>query len=173
MADDPRAERPEFGPHGYLPERAAKRARKIVLRAPLGVPWIVASILAGVVVVAAGVLLLVRGDRAPAAPYVAVGPVEELAGQVRYDPDLDVLLVGLGGRIRAFDAAPDVDYCEASRRLETPDGGVWALTGRSLTDRPSFAEHPAVVVSGTVYVDPTAATTPPAPSPDQVSAACH
>ncbi|MTV26636.1 hypothetical protein FTX61_14610 [Nitriliruptoraceae bacterium ZYF776] len=38
MPDDPQ-QTPEFGPSGYLPERASKRARKIVLRAPLGLQW--------------------------------------------------------------------------------------------------------------------------------------
>ncbi|MEX1178931.1 MAG: hypothetical protein WEB09_10770 [Nitriliruptor sp.] len=163
---------PDFGPGGYLPERAAKRARKIVLRAPLGVQWIVASLLAGVVVVVAGVVLLTRGGDAPGPPFVAVGPVEQVAGQVVHDGDLDVLLVGLGGRIRAFDAPADVTYCEASRRLESPDGEVWSLTGRGTGGVDSFAEHPTVTSGGVLYVDLSAATTPPTPSDDEVTPGC-
>ncbi len=163
---------PDFGPGGYLPERAAQRARKIVLRAPLGMQWIVASLVAGVIVVVAGVLLLTRGGGAPAPPFVAVGPVAAVAGQVVYDHDLDLLLVGLGGRVRAFDAPADVTYCEASRRLESPDGEVWSLTGRGTGGTASLAEHPTVTSDGVLYVDPSVATTPPTPSPDTFPAGC-
>lgn len=171
MADDhPRGD-PEFGPRGYLPERAAKRARKIVLRAPLGAQWIVASLAAGVVVVVAGVLLLTRSG-APGEPYVAVGAVEEVAGRVVFDDRLDLLLVGLGGRIRALDAPSEVTYCDASRRLESPGGEVWSLTGRGTAGTASFAEHPTVTSDGVLYVDPTAATPPLAPTADPVPAGC-
>ncbi len=172
MADDRPVGDPEFGPGGYLPERAAKRARKIVLRAPLGMQWIVASVVAGLVVVVAGVLLLTRGGGAPDPPYLAVGPIEDVAGQVVHHADLEVLLVGLGGRVRAFVAPPEVDYCAASRRLEAPDGRVWSLTGRGTGGEPSLAERPTVTSDGTLYLDPTVATPPPAPTSDVVEPAC-
>jgi hypothetical protein len=172
VADDRPAGDPEFGPRGYLPERAAKRARKIVLRAPLGVQWIVASAVAGLVVVVAGVLLLTRGGGAPGPPFVEVGPVADVAGTVVFDGEHDVLLVGLGGRIRAFDAPPEVDYCPASRRLEAPDGRVWALTGRGTGGEPSFAERPTITSEGLLYLDPTAATPPPTPASDPVAPGC-
>jgi hypothetical protein len=162
---------PEFGPGGYLPERAAKRARKIVLRAPLGMQWIVASVVAGVIVVVAGALLLTRGS-APDPPFVPVADVADVAGQVVHDGAVDALLVGLGGRIRAFEAPGDVAYCEGSRRLESPDGGVWSLTGRSLAGGDSFAEHPTVTADGVLYVDPTATTPPLTPATEQVEPAC-
>jgi hypothetical protein len=164
-------ERPEFGPSGYLPDRAAKRARKIVLRAPLGLQWVVASLVAGAVVLVAGVLLL-TGDDAPGDPWVAVGPVERV-GTVSVDEELDVVLVG-GGRIRAFADARTLDlaYCEASRRLESPDGEVWSLTGRGLGGTPSLEEHPTVVRDGTLYLDPTRTTPAPPPSEEPVEPAC-
>jgi hypothetical protein len=166
MSDD---ERPDFGPSGYLPDRAATRARKIVLRAPLGLQWIVASLVAGVVVVVAGVLLL-TGDDAPGDPWVEVGPAEAL-GTVTRPAELDVLLVG-GGRIRAFVDDRDLAYCEASRRLESPDGEVWSLTGRGLGGAESLSEHPTVVRGGTLYVDPTRTTSAPTPSDEPVEPAC-
>jgi hypothetical protein len=172
VTDQHEGDRPEFGPGGYLPERAAKRARKIVLRAPLGVQWIVASVVAGLVVVVAGVVLFSRGAGAPAAPFVDVGPVEELAGQVRYDDDLGLLLVGLGGRIRAFDAPADVRYCPATRRLESPAGEVWSLTGRGSGGVASLREHPTTSVEGRLYVDPTVSTPPPAPSDERIEPGC-
>jgi hypothetical protein len=169
MANEPPA--PEFGPRGYLPERAAKRARKIVLRAPLGLQWVVASLAAGAVVVVAGVLLLTRGG-APDPPFVALGPVEEVAGTVVRDDEVGVLLVGLGGRIRAFDAPSDVAYCDATRRLESPGGEVWSLTGRAAAGGRSLPEHPTVTADGVLYVDPTVATTPPAPTAESPEPGC-
>lgn len=162
MSDDRRSDAPEFGPSGYLPERASTRARKIVLRAPLGLQWVVASVVAGVVVVVAGVIFLTRGEAAPGPPWAELGAVEDLVGEVVRDPALDVLLVGVGGRVTALEAPAEVAYCPASRRLE--DGtDVWNLTGRSLTDAPSLPEHPVRIVEATAYVDPT--VTAPAPSP--------
>jgi hypothetical protein len=168
MTDD---QRPEFGPSGYLPDRAAQRARKIVLRAPLGMQWIVASLVAGVVVAVAGVMLL-TGDDTPGDPWVEVGEAADV-GTAMVDEQLDVLLVG-GGRIRAFTDAGDlgVRYCDASRRLEAPSGGVWSLTGRGLGGTPSLTEHPTLVRSGTLYLDPTRTTSAPAPSDDPVEPAC-
>ncbi|MEX2504284.1 MAG: hypothetical protein WD378_05505 [Egicoccus sp.] len=169
-APSPGPERPEFGPSGYLPERASKRARKIVLRAPLGMQWIVASVLAGLLVVGAGVLYLQRRDDPPPAPWIAVGEVGELADS-RPLADLDALLVAAGGRVRAFAEADGVAYCEASNRLE--DGArVWSLTGRGLGGAASLGEHPTLVHDGTVYVDPSRSTSGPTPSDEAADPAC-
>lgn len=152
-------ERPEFGPSGYLPERASKRARKIVLRAPLGMHWVWAAIVAGAVVLVAGVLFLSRADDAPGPPYRSLGPLAEVTnGEVRRVDGDALLLITEGGRPRAFevtgmDEAPI--FCAASRRLEAP-GRVWSLTGRGL-GTPSLDEFPTLVADGTVYVDPSAA----------------
>ena len=162
---------PSFGPSGYLPERAAKRARKIVLRAPLGVQWIVASVLAGVVVVVAGVLFLQRSAEPPPEPWAAIGAVEEVA-PTRVVTDLDALVVAAGGRVRAFAAVDDVRYCAESNRLEAPDGRVWNLTGRGFAGTDSLDEHPTLVQDGMVYVDPTRTVPGPSPSDDPVEPAC-
>lgn len=160
----------EFGPSGYLPERASKRARKIVLRAPLGLEWIVASVIAGVVLLAAGLLFLRISGDGPQPPYVEVAPLVELEA-AQHDAALDALVVAAGGRVRAFADAGDVDYCEASNRLEAPDGRVWSLTGRGLgTD--SLDEHPTVVHDGVVFVDPTRAASAADPSPDAPDPGC-
>ncbi|MFA9429731.1 hypothetical protein [Egicoccus sp. AB-alg2] len=169
---DPRqtGQRPEFGPSGYLPERASKRARKIVLRAPLGLQWVVASVLAGLVVVAAGVLFLQRSGEPPPAPWTPVGEIDELAASQPLD-DLDAVLVAAGGRIRVFADAAGVAYCEPSNRLE--DGArVWNLTGRGLGGAASLAEYPTIVHDGTVYVDATRTVAGPAPSSDAAEPAC-
>jgi hypothetical protein len=52
------SQRPDIGPSGYLPPRAAKRARKIMLREPLGLQWAVAAMIAGVLVLVAGGILV-------------------------------------------------------------------------------------------------------------------
>lgn len=155
--ESPGEDRPDFGPSGYLPERASKRARKIVLRAPLGMQWVWAAIAAGAVVLVAGVLFLSRADDAPPAPFRSLGPVAEVEnGEVRRVDGTPVLLVTEGGRPRAFDVAGMDEvprFCPASRRLEAP-GRVWSLTGRGL-GTPSLQEFPTLVSDGELYVDPS------------------
>lgn len=168
--DDQRTE-PDFGPSGYLPERAARRARKIVLRAPLGMQWVVAALVAGVVVVVAGTAFLVRSGAPPGPPWVEVAAVDEV-GDAGLDRDLGLLLVGAGGRIRAFADAEDVTYCEPSNRLEAADGRVWSLTGRGLGGAASLTEHPTLVQDGVLYVDPSRLSDGPTPSPDAAEPAC-
>jgi hypothetical protein len=167
----PDPQTPEFGPSGYLPERASKRARKIVLRAPLGLQWVIASVVAGLVVLAAGVLLLQRGQQPPPAPWVDAGAAERV-DPVRADDELGVLLVAAGGQVRAFVDAAVVAYCPASNRLEAPDGRVWSLTGRGFAATPSLAGHPTLLRSGTVYVDPTVRLPGPEPTADTVEPGC-
>jgi hypothetical protein len=164
-------QRPDFGPSGYLPERAAARARKIVLRAPLGLQWVVASLVAGVVVVVAGVLFLQRASDPPPAPWVEVAEVAALEDAEVVD-DLDVLLVTTGGRPRAFAGATDVTYCAASNRLEAPGGRVWSLTGRGFGGAPSLAEHPTLVQDGLLYVDPTRTVPGPASTSEPAEQGC-
>lgn len=166
-----RPERPDFGPSGYLPERASKRARKIVLRAPLGMHWVWAAIVAGAIVLVAGVVFLSRADDAPAEPFRSLGPLETVTnGEVREVGDATLLLVTEGGRPRAFDVTrmeePPI-FCAASRRLEAP-GRVWSLTGRG-AGTPSLEEFPTLVADGVLYVDPTAAE-PAAPATDEAAA---
>lgn len=169
--DDRRDDAPEFGPSGYLPKRASTRARKIVLRAPLGLQWVIASLVAGVIVVVAGVLLLRQGGSPPPPPWIALGEVEALAAS-HVDKELELLVVGAGGRIRAFEDATDVAYCPASNRLEAADGRVWSLTGRGLDGAASLDEHPTLVHGGVAYVDPTRTVPGPAPSDDPAAPAC-
>jgi hypothetical protein len=163
---------PEFGPSGYLPERAARRARKIVLRAPLGLQWVIAALVAGVVLLAAGTVFLLRSGAPPGEPWVAVATVDEV-GDARPDPQLDVLLVGAGGRIRAFIGAGDLTYCEPSNRLEAGDGRVWNVTGRGLGGTASLEEHPTLVQDGVLYLDPTRRVAGSASSSEPVEPTCR
>ena len=171
--DDDRtpADELDFGPSGYLPERASKRARKIVLRAPLGAQWIVASLVAGVVVVIAGVLFLQQSSGAPSAPWI---PVAEVAELELATPSADgrVLLVAGAGRVRAFADADSLAYCEPTNRLESGDGQVWTLTGRGLGGAASLDEHPTTIHDGTVYIDPSRVLPGPPASDEPAEPGC-
>jgi hypothetical protein len=171
MTDD--ATSPEFGPGGYLPPKASKRARKIVLREQMGRGWPLAALLASVLVAMAGVAYLYVASRAPGPPFVAVGAITAVPanGAAVLSPTADdsaVLVLRAGGPVRAF-ATPDPvpQWCATSRRLETAtaawsaDGRLVAGTGRSLQPLRS------TVHDGVVYVDSSTAL--PAPTPAQGS----
>jgi hypothetical protein len=162
---------PVFGPTGYLPDRAARRARKIVLRAPLGLQWIVASLVAGAVVLVAGVLLLGRGAAPPGPPWAELGTVETLP-QSAVDGPTGLLIITVGGRVRAFEAPEGAAYCTVSNRIEHPDGRVWALTGRGTGGTASLAPVPTLTVAGIAYADPTTVGEPLAPLADPTRPGC-
>ena len=160
-------ERPDFGPSGYLPERASQRARKIILRAPLGIQWVIAAVIAGLVVIVAALVFFRTSSGPPVPPYERVG---ELAGL----PDLLVTTVGgeevailtAGGRPRAFavsDGPADLRYCPGPNRLVAGTDQVWLPTGRGL-GTPSLDEHPVVAHGGVLYVDATRTVEGPPPS---------
>lgn len=179
-SDDDQADPPAFGPSGYLPDRAARRARKIVLRAPLGVQWIVGALVVGVVVAVAGWFAL--RPSLPEPPFVEV-PASALPTDVEAPPQVitldgtDVAIVTILGRVRVFDWSAPVTslptYCRESGLLESDDGGVWRATGRGVGGTDSLVELPTVVVDGRVFVDPTSPLPVLAPDPDTApEAAC-
>lgn len=168
----PHDARPDFGPGGYLPPRASQRARKIVLRAPLGLQWVVAAALAGLVVVVAAAVFLRVSAGPPGPPYELVAEVDDL-------PDLllttvageDVAILSAGGRPRAFAVAEGPDglrYCPEPNRLVAADGQVWLPTGRGLGGVASLPEHPVVAHGGGLYVDVTRTVAGPPPTDDPV-----
>jgi hypothetical protein len=153
---------PDFGPPGYLPPRAARRARKIMLREPLGLQWAAAAVIAGLLVLIAGGVLVLRMFGPPAAPFVTAGQVSAVdpggAKVVPTSTGTEVLVVRAAGGLTVF-ATPDrsVAWCAASGRLESPDGAVWEPDGRMVGGRgESLARLPAEVHDGVIYVDPTA-----------------
>ncbi len=166
-----RPESPIFGPRGYLPDRAARRARKIVLRAPLGLQWVVAALVAGIILLIAGLLVLSRTGSPPGPPWEPLGAVDDLSASVFDDPR-GLLVISLGGRVRAFEAPQDAAYCEPSNRIEHPDGRVWALTGRGMAGTPSLRPVPTLIVSGVAYLDPTAVGDPLDPMDTPATPAC-
>lgn len=175
--DDTPPETPDFGPRGYLPDRASRRARKIILRAPMGIQWVIAALVVGVAVVAAGWLAL--RDSAPAAPFVEV-PIELAAadgGIAVWEPTgtgAEALVVTVDNRTRVF-ARPGGDLpvvCAESGLLEADDGRAWRVTGRGVGGTPSLRPHPTVVHDRVLWVDPTTTFEALPPDPDPADPAC-
>ncbi len=82
---DPDESQPEPERIAYLPPRAVK-ARKLILRSQLGVPWIVVAALFGLLILGAGTLFLVRSGH-PGAPWTRVAALDALpAGAVTQVP---------------------------------------------------------------------------------------
>lgn len=157
---------PEFGPRGYLPRRAANRARKIVLREEMSLGWPLAALAAGLVVLAAGVAFWVQGG-APDEPFEPIAAFETVPmGEARVTDasGTDVLLVRVPGALRAFRAPGEpVRWCADTDRLEGDDGAVWQLDGRRVGgDAESLARLPVEVHDATVYAA-VGAPRPPVP----------
>lgn len=159
---------PDYGPGGYLPDRAARRARKIVLREQMGLVWVIAAAVASVVVAGVGGFYLMLRAAPPQEPFVAVAGIE------RFDPrgaetatadGAEILVVRAGGGVRVF-AAPEVDvaYCAESHRLEGADGSVWDVRGRRTGgDAASLRPLSGTAHDDVLYVNPEEAL--PAPEP--------
>lgn len=156
----------DFGPGGYLPDRASRRARKVILRARMGLQWVVATVVAGVVIVVAGVLWLAQSDDPPGPPWVAVGTITAI-DEAAVVPALDTLVLTLG-RPRAFvePSGQDLLWCGEQRRIEARVGDdwlVWSSTGRPLTGQEPLSQHPTRVHDGVLYLDPSVTIASPGP----------
>jgi hypothetical protein len=174
------ADEAAFGPGGYLPERAAKRARKIVLREEMGLQWPIAAVLAAVLVLAAGIWYVVGGTQPPAAPFEAILDIDEVdprgaAVLTAGEPPRPLVIVRAGGGVRVFRAPTDaVIWCAESGRLEAPGGAVWNTNGR-LVGGPgdSLEPVPSQVFDGTLYVNPDGAGVRlPPDRDDEISTTC-
>ena len=136
---------------------------------PLGIQWVVGAVVAGIVVVVAGVLWWSQSGP-PAAPFVATVTVADVDGAVVLD-DLDALAVTAGGPVVVFADATDLALCDANGRIEGR-GGVWsASTGRGFGIE-SLARHPTLVHDGVLFVDPTTVVDGPTASSTVESPAC-
>ncbi|WP_108667862.1 hypothetical protein [Euzebya rosea] len=176
-AASPPEDTPDFGPGGYLPPRAAKRARKIVLRERMGLHWPVAAVVAGLLILAVVIPAVIGGSARPEAPFVNVGSLDQV------DPRADavvevngttVLVVRGGGVLAAFADPPEgARYCTSSRRIESPAGTVWTLQGRRVGGTgDSLVRAGASAVDGDLYVDPTPGESLPPTDNSDVAPAC-
>jgi hypothetical protein len=148
----------------YLPPRAAK-ARKLILRTQLGLPWMLAAAAVAGVILVAGVLLLARGGR-PGSPWVEVAavtafPAGSLTEVEAPGPVGRVVIVDRrGGDLRAFvgpaaacKVAPDG---RGLRRACT--GQAWDADGAPRTPRTQALARVATrFARGDLYVNPRGA----------------
>jgi len=147
----------------YLPSRAAG-ARKLVLRSQLGVPWLLAAVLFGLVILVAGVLFLVKAGR-PGAPWERVAPVARFADgtvtQAPYRADEVLVVDRRGGTLRAFLAAPGPcpvvgtpsGFARPCAGQAWGSGGEPAPTARAASPPPPLRAVPVTVAKGELYVD--------------------
>jgi hypothetical protein len=161
---------PTADPHrtAYLPPRAGK-ARKLILRGQLGRGWIVASVVFGAVILAAGALYLARAGR-PGPPWVRVAALEALpAGAVTEVPGASrsagqalagqvVVVDRRGDQPRAFLAAPGpCEVVAAGGGFARPcTGERWDATGAPAGGeaRSALRRRPATFARGDLYVLP-------------------
>lgn len=157
------SDQPEYGPRGYLPPRAAKRARKIILREPMGLQWAIAAVIAGVLVLAAGAVLFGLRSGPPSTPFVAAGEISRVdprgVATLPLDDGRDVLVLRGAGGVAVFaDPTGTVRWCAERSRLIAPTGAVWEPDGRLVGGGGrSLARLPAQVHDGVLYVDASAA----------------
>ncbi|MGI9016233.1 MAG: hypothetical protein ACR2HR_03860 [Euzebya sp.] len=153
----------EFGPGGYLPPRAAKRARKIVLRERMGAHWPIAAVVAGVLILVVTVPFVLSSGGPPGQPFVEAGPLSAIDPDVGDVVDVGgrpVLVIRAGGALRAFvDPPGQARYCPASRRIEAPDGRQWSAQGRLLVGQgQSLRPVQITAYDHMLFIDPTAQT---------------
>jgi hypothetical protein len=152
----------------YLPPRAAK-ARKLILRSQLGRGWIVASVVFGLVILAAGGLYLARAGR-PGPPWVRVAALAALpAGSVTEVPGASrsagrglagqvVVVDRRGGELRAFlTATGPCPVVAAGAGFARPcTGERWDADGTPAAGKTAapLRRRPAVFARGDLYVNP-------------------
>lgn len=162
---------PEFGPGGYLPPKASKRARKIVLREQMGFGWPIAALAAAIIVAVAGGAFLFVSTRAPGPPFVAMGPLTDVEpGSAEFiqsgHAGLGAFVVRAGGSVRAFRPEPgDIAWCSQSGRIENATL-AWSADGRLVHgDGESLTPLRSAVHGGLIYVDTSTDLAPPPADP--------
>lgn len=145
---------PETGErYGYLPRRAANR--KLIIRAQLGLPWVLAALsAAALLAVVAGAFLLSRPGH-PGKPYVEEGALKAYPEQA-VSPLRD-RTGWLDRRAGLAAVAGPVAYCPDDGGWVGPDGTRYDAEGRA--DSGAGLTLWAVrAASGRVYVDRTHST---------------
>ena len=140
--------------YGYLPPRAARR--KLLIRAQLGLPWMVSALVFAVAILAAGTAYLLLRPARPPAPFVDQGPISRYAdGAVTSLPDGSGWLDRRGGLTAIGD---DVAFCPADGGWVDPAGARFDADGRRAEGGPGLLRLPVRAADGRVFVDPTGGT---------------
>lgn len=144
---------PETGKrYGYLPRKAANR--KLVIRAQLGLPWVLAALGAALLVLVAGAAFFLSRPDEPEAPFVSMGPLdaypEQAVAPLRDRSGWVDRRAGL-----AVVAGP-VSFCPADGGWVGPDGRRYDADGRSDVEGRGLTLWRVRAASGRLYVDRTA-----------------
>lgn len=145
----------------YLPPRAA-RARKLILRSQLGLPWIVGALVFAALILVAGGLLLAQGGR-PGAPWVRLGDAAAFPpGEVTQAPGRlggDTVVVDHRGEpARAFLVAPATCPVRAADDgfARPCTGEAWSADGAPTGGTGTPLERiPTQLARDELYVDPS------------------
>jgi hypothetical protein len=144
----------------YLPPKAF-RARKLILRTQLGLPWLLGAVVVAGAILVAGVLFLVRSGH-PSAPWARLGPATGFApGAVSQTagPAGSVVVVDRRDGVRAFLAERGPCPVEAAGGgfARPCDGARWDLAGSPAPGSGAATMHrvPAQLSGGDIWVDPT------------------
>lgn len=160
---------PETGKrYGYLPPRAANR--KLIIRAQLGLPWVLAALSAAALLAVAAVAFVVSRPTRPGRPYVDQGPVRAYPEQA-VSPLRD-RTGWLDRRLGLAAVAGPVSYCPADGGWVGADGTRYDASGRSDSGQ-GLTLWAVRAASGHVYVDRSRSTVvtgqaeplPPCPAP--------
>jgi hypothetical protein len=146
---------PETGErYGYLPRKAA--SRKLVIRAQLGLPWVLAALAAAALLAVAAVAFVVTKPTHPGRPYVDEGRLSDYPEQA-----VAPLRDGTGWvdrRAGLAAVAGPVAFCPADGGWVGADGTRYDADGRTDAAR-GLTLWAVRAASGHVYVDRTHATT--------------
>jgi hypothetical protein len=143
----------------YLPPRAA-RARKLILRTQLGLPWVVAALAFAGLILLAGTFFLFQAGR-PGTPWVRVGPAAAFQPtsvlQIRSPDGRLVVVDRRDGLLRTFQApdGPCAVQGAGEAGFSRPcTGQSWDADGVSATPGGApLRRVPAQVARGDLYVD--------------------
>jgi hypothetical protein len=152
----------------YLPPKAA-RARKLILRSQLGLPWMLTAALFGVLILVAGSIFLLKGGR-PGAPWVKLGSLQRFpAGAVSQATAQGGQVVVVDRRevtVAAFAVASGAcPVVAAGEGFARPCAGqAWDGAGRAVSSPggggagagPDLRPLPVQVARGDLYVNPRA-----------------
>jgi hypothetical protein len=142
---------PETGErYGYLPRKAADR--KLIIRAQLGLPWVLAALgAAALLAIAAAAFVLSRPGR-PGRPYVDQGALSGYPEQAVHP--LRDRSGWLDRRTGLAAVAGPLAFCPADGGWVAPNGKRYDADGHA-DDGTGLTLWAVKAASGHVYVDPT------------------